>query len=144
MKIRQDFVTNSSSSSYIIAYQQIPEIDAETLKKYPMLSCFNKLIETVLSANGSCNDTTAGEKIIDKDALDAYFKNYYGWDNQTLEEIFEIEEYAKEQYDKCVAALERGCKILIKRVDYCDETTNNMLRMLGEYNTGVEIIDGSD
>ena len=144
MKIRQDFVTNSSSSSYIIAYQQIPEIDTETLAKYPMLSCFNKLIETVLSANGSYNDTTAGEKISDKDALDAYFKNYYGWDNQTLEEIFEIEEYAKEQYDKCVAALERGCNILIKRVDYCDETTNNMLRMLGEYNTGVEIIDGSD
>ena len=141
MKIRQDFVTNSSSSSYIIAYQQIPEIDADTMSKYPMLSCFNELIEMVLCADSQYNDTTAGRKIEDKESLDDYFKEHYGWCNvQTLEEIFEDDEYAQYQYEQCIAALNRGCKLLIKEVDYCDDTVVGMLKMLGKHNTGVEIL----
>ena len=37
MKIRLGFVTNSSSSSYVIAYRSAPEFDEETLAKYAYL-----------------------------------------------------------------------------------------------------------
>lgn len=140
MKIRSDFVTNSSSSSYVIAYQKLPEIDAETLKKYPMLSCLNTLIETVLFAKGDYNDTTAGKKITTKEELDAYFLEYACW-NSTLEEVFEEDRYVKEQYDKCLAAIERGCNILIKSVDYSDDTISSMLRTISRSDCGIEIID---
>ena len=56
MKIRNDYVTNSSSSSYVIAYKSLPEIDEETLKRYPFLKNYGKLIETVLFTEGD-NDT---------------------------------------------------------------------------------------
>lgn len=142
MKVRNDFVTNSSSSSYIISYQKIPEIDAETLAKYPMLSCFNELVETILSAAGEYNDTTAGEKVYNKAELDKHFIKEWGWrKNQPLEEIFEDEDYLKSMYDKCIEALDRGCAILFKDVDYSDNTVAHMIRMLGESNIGIEIID---
>ena len=37
MKIREDFVTNSSSSSYVIAYKASPNFDEETIQRYPIL-----------------------------------------------------------------------------------------------------------
>ncbi len=53
MKIRSDFVTNSSSSSYVIAYKGL---DAN----HP--SILNKMIEIVLFSDGGY-ETTRGEKV---------------------------------------------------------------------------------
>lgn len=45
MKIRTSFVTNSSSSSYVIAYRSLPDFDEETLTKYPFLKTYGQLVE---------------------------------------------------------------------------------------------------
>lgn len=142
MKTRQDFVTNSSSSSYIIAYQQLPDyIDKGTLERYPAIKCFNKLVEKVLFASSDYNETRAGTKVSTKADLDAYFIDQYGWGNyNTLEKIFDEEDYLKSQYEKCAEALERGSVLLFKRIDYSDDTISSLIKELSNGSVGIKII----
>jgi len=132
MKIRNDYVTNSSSSSYVIAYKSLPEIDEETLKKYPFLKNYGKLIETALFTEGD-NDTTAGAVSRTKEEYDDNFISEYGWrDNATVESILKDDDYLVDMYNKAIEYLERGFNILDKRVDYNDTYCQNMIRELAE------------
>lgn len=132
MKIRIDYVTNSSSSSYVIAYKSLPEIDEETLKKYPFLKNYGKLIETVLFTEGD-NDTTAGTVSRTKEEYDDNFISEYGWrDNTTVESILKDDDYLVDMYNRAIEYLEKGFNILDKRVDYNDTYCQNMIRELAE------------
>ena len=132
MKIRNDYVTNSSSSSYVIAYKSLPEIDEETLKKYPFLRNYGKLIETVLFTEGD-NDTTSGIVSRTKEEYDENFISEYGWrDNATVERILKDDDYLIDMYNKAIEYLEKGFNILDKRVDYNDTYCQNMIRELAE------------
>lgn len=132
MKIRSDYVTNSSSSSYVIAYKTLPEIDEETLTKYPFLKNYGKLIETVLFAEGD-NDTTAGVVSRTKEEYDKNFVSEYGWKkDSTVESILEDDDYLTYMYNRAVEYLEKGFNILDKRVDYNDTYCSNMIKELAE------------
>lgn len=132
MKIRSDFVTNSSSSSYVIAYKSLPEIDEETLKRYPFLKNYGKLIEAVLFTEGD-NATTAGTVSKTKEEYDDNFISEYGWrDNATVESILKDDDYLINMYNKAIEYLEKGFNILDKRVDYNDTYCQNMIRELAE------------
>lgn len=130
MKIRSDYVTNSSSSSFVIAYRSLPEFDKETVRKYPFLKNYSNLIERVLFTDGD-NETSAGEVFATKEEWDEHFIEYYGWrEANTVEKILEDDDYLKERYDLAVSYLENGFNILEKRVDYGDSYCENMIREL--------------
>ena len=141
MKIRSDYVTNSSSSSYVIAYKTLPEIDEETLTKYPFLKNYGKLIETVLFAEGD-NDTTAGVVSRTKEEYDKNFVSEYGWKkDSTVESILEDDDYLTDMYNRAVEYLEKGFNILDKRVDYNDIYCSNMIKELAEDNENFVILE---
>lgn len=130
MKLRFGFVTNSSSSSFVIAFKKLPEIDEETLQKYPFLKFYEHMVESVLLAEGEYgSETERGEIYSTKEEYDNYLEDYY---DEPLKELLQDYYFTQEEYDKTIFLIENGYSILHKRVDYCDTFCSDLLKSLAK------------
>lgn len=133
MKIRSDFVTNNSSSSYVIAYKGLDT-------PHPSIKSLNKMIEIVLFSDGGY-ETTRGEKVRTIDELDSYMVDTYGYsDLNTIDKLLSADSYAKKIHTECVKALNEGYTILFKDVGYSDETLSALLHDIANEDIGVKIL----
>lgn len=142
MKVRSDYVTNSSSSSYVIAYRTLPDFDADTLKKYPFLKIYPKLIEAVMKEE-SGYETDSAELFATREEYDKYFIERYGWSKtQNIHDIIDDDECLKEKYYKAIEYLEHGYTIAEKDIGYGDESLVGIINTLAEDNDNFVVLEG--
>ena len=142
VKIRTDFITNSSSSNFLIAFKSLPLIDDDTIKKYPFLNAYAELIEETLLNTDSSWDYERESKIFsslkeyEEDILDKYSWGEYN----TIKKLCEHKDWINESYSSVKKYMKMNYKILDKNISLHDITTNNLIKRLAENNPDFVII----
>lgn len=104
MKVRNSFVTNSSSSSYCIS--------AKKDKRKNMIDFF----DIVKSMNGY--ETGYPVFISSEKDLNKYVENEY---DMTLPKLLESDDYYKEKYSEILQEIKKGNVVLMQEISYGDE-----------------------
>lgn len=130
MKLRTDFVTNSSSSSFVIAYRE---------NSNPL---HNALVRLII-ASDSHYDTNTADVITNKKELNKKYLSWFGYGKtDTILDMLKRDSDVRDEYNQCVDYLEKGYKIICKSIGYGDETLQDLIHCLTTDNDDFVIVGG--
>lgn len=117
MKIRNGFVTNSSSSSYIIGFKT--GIENEENKESEIIKNYIDILDAIFPKENTCS--TIEE--LNNDFLDKYSYK----DINTIEKILDDDEYLHDKYNELKKHIENGYYICCFEIKNSDKSYSNLL-----------------
>lgn len=127
MKYRSDFVTNSSSSSFLVAISKEKQ--------------YEPIITALIAANGAY-ETEKGVRCTTIQEVEEYLVNTWGYGSKTRAEIL-TDNYVAEWYQLACDAINTGKVCVFKDIGYSDSLAS-FLHALTECTDGIAILKSDD